>query len=83
MASPDFQTAINMLKVDASEAAVTTVMSAMRACGLAGYRNDTEVSIARALRDILSAPIMINNERIVSNLAQAVMLAETPLSLRS
>ena len=41
------------------------------------------MSIARALRDILSAPIMINNERIVSNLAQAVMLAETPLSLRS
>ena len=82
MASPDFQTAINMLKVDASEAAVATVMSAMRACGLSGYRNDSDVSIARSLRDILSAPLMINNERIVSNLAQAVMLAETPLSLR-
>jgi acyl-CoA dehydrogenase len=57
-------------------------MSAMRACGLSGYRNDSEVSIARALRDILSAPLMINNERIISNLTQSVMLAETPLSLR-
>ena len=37
----DFQTAINLLKVDASELAVETVMNAMRATGLSGYRNDT------------------------------------------
>jgi len=38
--SIDFQTGMNMLKVNASELAVATVMSAMQACGLAGYRND-------------------------------------------
>ena len=78
----DFQTAIAMLKVEASELAVATVMSAMRATGLSGYRNDTDVSIGRSLRDILSSPIMINNERIVANLAASVMLSETPSSFR-
>ena len=43
----DFQTAINLLKVEASELAVETVMNAMRATGLAGYRNDSDVSIGR------------------------------------
>ena len=42
-------------------------MSAMRACGLSGYRNDSEFAIGRYLRDILSAPIMINNDRILAN----------------
>ena len=77
-----YQTAVAMLKVEASELAVTTVMSAMRATGLSGYRNDSEASIGRSLRDILSAPIMINNERIVANLAAAAMLSDTPQTLR-
>ena len=40
----DFQAAMNLLKVNASELAVATVMSALRACGLSGYRNDSEFS---------------------------------------
>jgi hypothetical protein len=32
--SVDFQTGMNLLKVQASELAVATVMSAMQACGL-------------------------------------------------
>ena len=77
----DFQTAITLLKVDASELAVTTVMSAMRACGLAGYRNDGDASLGRHLRDILSAPIMINNERILANAGASALFANTPNSL--
>ena len=46
------------------------MMSAMRACGLSGYRNDGEFSVGRHLRDVLSAPIMINNDRILANLPQ-------------
>ena len=38
----DFQTGMNLLKVNASELAVATVMSAMQTCGLSGYRNDGE-----------------------------------------
>lgn len=78
----DFQTAINLLKVDASELAVQTVMNAMRAAGLSGYRNDTDVSIGRSLRDILSAPIMINNDRILSALTNSTILSDVPSSIR-
>ena len=75
------QLALNFLKVEASELASTTVMSAMRACGLAGYRNDGDFAMGRFLRDILSAPIMINNDRILANAEAAVLMSEPPLSL--
>jgi acyl-CoA dehydrogenase len=78
----DFQAAMNLLKVNASELATTTVMSAMQACGLGGYRNDGEFSVTRHLRDILSASIMINNDRILANAANALMLVEVPTRLR-
>jgi acyl-CoA dehydrogenase len=78
----DFQTGMNMHKVNASELAVATVMNAMQACGLAGYRNDSEFSIGRHLRDILSSPIMISNDRILANIATASLLGTSPASLR-
>jgi acyl-CoA dehydrogenase len=77
----DFQTGMNLLKVNASELAVATVMSAMQCCGLAGYRNDGEFSIGRHLRDILSSPIMINNDRILANAATASLVGGIPDSL--
>ena len=64
---------MNLLKVNASELAVATVMSAMQACGLSGYRNDSEFSIGRHLRDILSSPIMISNDRILANVGDGVL----------
>jgi acyl-CoA dehydrogenase len=73
----DFQTEITLLKVEASELALSAVMAAMRTCGLSGYRNDGPASQGRALRDILSAPIMINNDRILSNLGASALMAET------
>jgi acyl-CoA dehydrogenase len=82
LSTVDFQTAINLLKVDASEMAVETVMNAMRATGLSGYRNDTDVSIGRSLRDVLSSPIMINNDRILSSLATSTILSDVPASIR-
>ena len=36
----DFQTTLNLLKVNASELSISVVTSTMQACGLAGYRND-------------------------------------------
>jgi len=77
----DAQLALNFLKVEASELAVETVMSALRACGLSGYRNDTEFSLGRALRDILSAPIMINNERILASAEASVLMSAPPTTL--
>jgi acyl-CoA dehydrogenase len=80
--SVDFQTGMNLLKVQASELAVATVMSAMQACGLSGYRNDGDFSIGRHLRDVLSSPIMISNDRIVANVGTASLLSGAPASLR-
>lgn len=82
LSSVDFQSSINLLKVEASELAVTAVMHAMRACGLSGYRNDTDVSIGRHLRDVLSAPIMINNDRILASMGTATLISAVPESLR-
>jgi acyl-CoA dehydrogenase len=82
LAALDFQTMITLTKVEASELAAATVMSAMRACGLSGYRNDSEFSLGRHLRDVLSSPIMINNDRILSNLATSVLMSPVPTSLR-
>jgi len=80
--SLDFQTAMNLLKVNASEMAIATVMSCMQACGLSGYRNDGEFSVARHLRDVLSSSIMISNDRILANAAGASLLIEVPPLLR-
>ena len=82
LSSLDFQSQINLLKVEASELAVATVMSAMRACGLSGYRNDGDFSVGRHLRDVLSAPIMINNDRILANIATASLMSGVPTTLR-
>ena len=73
---------MNLLKVNASEMATSTVLSAMQACGLSGYRNDGEFSVSRHLRDVLSASIMINNERILANAATPSLLIEVPRTLR-
>ena len=82
LSSLDFQSSITLLKVQASELAVETVMHAMRTCGLAGYRNDGDFTMGRHLRDVLSAPIMINNDRILANAATATLMSGVPSSLR-
>jgi acyl-CoA dehydrogenase len=80
--SLDFQTTMNLLKVNASELATATVMSSMQACGLSGYRNNGEFSVSRHVRDVLSSSIMISNDRILANAASASLLTEVPPSLR-
>lgn len=77
----EFQNAITLLKVEASELAVEAVTCALRAAGLSGYRNDGEASLGRHLRDVLSAPTMISNDRILSNLATACLIAGTPQTI--
>jgi len=81
LASMEFQSMITLTKVQASELALAVVLSSLRACGLSGYRNDTEFSIGRHLRDILSAPLMINNDRILANLATTSLMTPLPASI--
>ena len=81
ISSLEFQAMITLTKVQASELAVTAVLSSLRASGLSGYRNDTEFTIGRLLRDVLSAPLMINNDRILSNLATTSLMTPLPTSI--
>lgn len=76
-----FQTQLNLLKVGASELAIETVMQAMNAAGIAGYRNDSEFSISRPLRDILSSAVMINNHRIRANAGASCLIGGVPESI--
>ncbi len=69
-------------KVNASELATATVLSAMQACGLSGYRNDGEFSVSRHLRDVLSSSVMIKNYRILASSASGALLVEVPSLLR-
>ncbi len=64
-----FQAQINQLKIFASDNALAAAMAALRACGLSGYRNGTDFSVGRHLRDVASAPLMISNDRIGQALA--------------
>ena len=73
--SIEFQSQITLVKVEASELAVAAVLAALRVCGLSGYRSDTEFSLERHVRDILSSPLMINNDRILSSFTTTAMMA--------
>lgn len=82
LSSLGFQSMITMTKVEASELAVSVVLTAMRVCGLTGYRCDSEFSVERQLRDVLSSPLMINNERILTNLATPSLMTPIPASIQ-
>ncbi len=81
LAALDFQSQITLTKVEVSELAVATVLTALRVCGLSGYRCDSEFSVERQLRDALSSPLMINNDRILASLAGTSLMTPVPTSL--
>jgi acyl-CoA dehydrogenase len=69
-----YATRINALKTLASDAAVEICIAALAATGLAGYRNATEYSVGRNLRDALSAPLMVANDRIHATNAALLLM---------
>ncbi|WP_059412000.1 acyl-CoA dehydrogenase family protein [Cupriavidus basilensis] len=66
---------MNGLKTSVSALAIEAVQQAMMICGMAGYKHGTPYSLGRHLRDLWSAPLMINNDRILTNTA-SLLLAE-------
>ncbi|MGI4858436.1 MAG: acyl-CoA dehydrogenase family protein [Janthinobacterium lividum] len=66
---------MNDLKVRMSGMALEIIGELMQLCGMAAYKNDTPFSLGRHLRDLHSAPIMINNDRLAGNMA-ILMMAE-------
>lgn len=73
LTAPGFTVAMNTLKTEAAEMVVRIVGQAMLAGGLAVYRNDSPYSLCRHLRDAHSAPLMINNDRILGNTANLLL----------
>ena len=70
----DFAVGMNMLKVIASTEVVQVINQALLICGIAGYREDTEFSLGRLLRDAHGAAVMVNNDRIAGNTAQLALV---------
>ena len=74
LTSMGFAVAMNNVKVATSQIAVEIVNKAMIVCGIAGFKNDTPFSIGRQYRDILSAQLMINNDRIFGNTSTMLLV---------
>jgi acyl-CoA dehydrogenase len=74
LSSLGFAIAMNSLKVASSTLVVDIVGRAMLICGIAGYREDSDYSLGRQLRDSYGAALMVNNDRIIGNNAQLLLV---------
>jgi acyl-CoA dehydrogenase len=68
--SASFAADMNALRTGVSKSALALVNHAMMVCGIDGYRNDTDVSVARHLRDLYAAPLAIDHDCIAANPAR-------------
>ena len=71
-----FASDMNTLKTSISTTALQVVHEVLMICGMAGYKRHAVQRRAR-LRDLHSAPLMINNDRIAQNTA-SLLLAQRP-----
>ncbi len=69
------------IKVSASELGTEIAQQSLMILGLNGYRNDGQWSIARNYRDLLSAAIMINNDRILGNASSLLLMSKIDTSI--
>ena len=76
LATLAFALHFNNLKLAASEQAPRICQGAMGVCGIVGYKNDTPFSIGRHLRDAMSAPLMVANERLHQTNAGLLLIAK-------
>jgi acyl-CoA dehydrogenase len=66
----------NNLKIAASEQAPRICQGALGVCGIMGFKNDTPFSVGRHLRDMMSACLMVANERIHQTNASLLLIAK-------
>lgn len=65
---------LNNLKMGASDLAPQIVHRALQITGILGYKNDSPFSVGRQYRDVLSASLMIANERVASKSASMLLV---------
>jgi acyl-CoA dehydrogenase len=81
LSSVAFSITMNNVKIVTSQSAADIVRHVMQINGIYGYRNDSPYSVARHMRDALSAAIMINNDRILSNTSGLLLVSKFDTSL--
>ena len=69
-----FALKMNNLKIATSEQTAEVVGKALGICGIMGYKNDSNFSLGRHLRDSLSAALMIGNDRIRAKNASLLLV---------
>jgi acyl-CoA dehydrogenase len=79
--SMGFAVAMNAVKLQASQKAVDIVQEALTITGIQGFKNDTPYSVGRELRDILSAPLMIANDRVLANTSTMLLMSRLDATL--
>lgn len=67
---------LNNLKVSCSDAAPRIVHAALQIVGILGYKNDSPFSLGRHYRDVLSASLMISNDRINAKSASMLLVSK-------
>lgn len=69
-----FTAEMNNLKTSVSDLCLEVVQHALMVCGINGYKNGSEFSLGRHIRDLLSAPIMINNDRMLESTGNLLLM---------
>ncbi|MEO6774862.1 MAG: acyl-CoA dehydrogenase family protein [Kofleriaceae bacterium] len=65
---------MNQLKMSQSEIAPKLVHEALQIIGIMAYKNDSKFSVGRQYRDVLSAALMVSNERIAGKSASMLLV---------
>jgi acyl-CoA dehydrogenase len=76
-----FTADMNNLKTTISELCLEVTQHALMICGINGYRNGSKFSLGRHVRDLLSAPIMINNDRMLEGSGNLLLMQKPDLGI--
>jgi acyl-CoA dehydrogenase len=76
LAGLGFQIRMNNTKIATAEQVVPIVVKAMAVCGISAYRNDTQYSLGRHLRDAHGASVMILNDRLYGTNAALLLVSK-------
>ena len=76
-----FTADMNNLKTTVSELCLEVVQHAFMVCGISAYKNGSEYSLGRHIRDLLSAPIMINNDRMLESTGNLLLMQKPALGV--
>jgi len=76
-----FTADMNSLKTSISELCLEAVHHAFMVCGINAYKNNSEFSLGRHLRDLMSAPVMINNDRMLESTGNLLLMQKPTLGV--